>query len=83
MFDSGLVDPRHDDLRAAADAPIQVPRLLVLGARDACIDPDMARGAGAAFHGPYEERTIACGHFPQLERADDVADLAATWLARG
>jgi hypothetical protein len=64
-FNSRLIDPRHDDLRAATDAPIHVhvPTLLALGARDGCIDPKMARSAVAAFRGPYEERTIACGHF--------------------
>jgi pimeloyl-ACP methyl ester carboxylesterase len=82
-FGSSGSDPRHEQLRAAAEGEITVPTLLLLGERDRCLLPEMAEGAEAAFRGEYRAETLAaCGHFLHLERPKDVAARIRAWFAR-
>jgi pimeloyl-ACP methyl ester carboxylesterase len=77
VFDKTLSDPALEDVRSAAARPIEVPTLLLLGERDRCIALEMAAGAERAFRAEYAACTLpSCGHFPHLERPDEVAELA-------
>ena len=78
-------DPRYAELEARFNpVPEQrVPTLTLHGALDPVNSPQMSEGKEAYFIGPYERRLIAgAGHFPQRERAADVASRIVDWLGR-
>ena len=58
--------------------PLSVPTLLIHGDEDGCIHPDMHTNFTAAF-APHTSHTLItlanCGHFPQHERPDALAEL--------
>ena len=59
------------------------PTLLLMGAQDGCIGPEMAAGAEVAFTGPYRGETLdGCGHFLHLENPEDVGARIVDWFAR-
>lgn len=81
LFDQTLADPALEDLRERTRATIPVPTVLLLGERDDCLDPSLETGSEAAFDGHYHvEKLTSCGHFPQLEATDRVAELVGTWF---
>jgi pimeloyl-ACP methyl ester carboxylesterase len=76
-------DPRYAELEARFDpAPKQrVPTLTLHGALDPVNLPQMSAGKESYFLGPYERRLVAgAGHFPQRERAAEVAPQICDWL---
>jgi pimeloyl-ACP methyl ester carboxylesterase len=78
-------DPRYAALEARFDpAPTQrVPTLTLHGALDPVNLPQMSAGKESYFLGPYERRLVAgAGHFPQRERAAEVAPQIVDWLQR-
>ena len=78
-------DPRYTALESRFDpAPKQrVPTLTLHGALDPVNSPQMSEGKEGYFAGPYERRLVAgAGHFPQRERAADVAPQIVDWLRR-
>ena len=78
-------DPAYAALEARFDPVPQqrVPTLTLHGALDPVNAPQMSEGKERYFSGPYERRLIAgAGHFPQRERADDVASHLVDWLDR-
>jgi pimeloyl-ACP methyl ester carboxylesterase len=78
-------DPRYGELEAQFDpAPKQrVPTLTLHGTLDPVNSPQMSEGKEAYFSGPYERRLVdGAGHFPQRERAADVAAQIIDWLRR-
>jgi pimeloyl-ACP methyl ester carboxylesterase len=80
-FDAALVNPALQALRERTRATIRVPTLLLLGERDECLAPAMAAGSQAAFDGPYRVATLeSCGHFPQLEATERVAEHLTAWF---
>jgi pimeloyl-ACP methyl ester carboxylesterase len=79
------IDPRYAELEKRFDpVPKQrVPTLTLHGGLDPVNSPQMSENKEAYFTGPYERRLIARGgHFPQRERADEVATEIVSWLAR-
>jgi pimeloyl-ACP methyl ester carboxylesterase len=76
----GHADATVAELGARSEGDISVPTLLILGARDRCLVPRMARGAESAFTGPYRSELLDAGHFIHLERAGEVAEAAAAWF---
>ena len=78
-------NPRYAALEARFDpAPTQrVPTLTLHGALDPVNLPQMSAGKESYFLGPYERRLVAgAGHFPQRERAAEVAPQIVDWLQR-
>jgi len=84
LSDPGLRDPGRADLLAAVEAgPVQVPTLLLMGANDGCVGPEMAEGADTAFEADYRLEVLdGVGHFLHLEDPDRVADLVLRWVRR-
>lgn len=65
--------------------PIKIPALLISGAQDRCIIPQMYQGFERAFaQGVSAEHVLLpdCGHFPQHERLEQVATLIAQATTR-
>ncbi len=78
-------DARYAELESRFDpAPKQrVPTLTLHGALDPVNLPQMSESKESYFAGPYERRLVAgAGHFPQRERAGEVAPQIADWLQR-
>lgn len=78
-------DARYAALESRFDpAPKQrVPTLTLHGALDPVNSPQMSEGKESYFIGPYERRLVAgAGHFPQRERANEVAPQIVDWLRR-
>ncbi|HEX8012694.1 MAG TPA: alpha/beta hydrolase [Casimicrobiaceae bacterium] len=78
-------DPRYAALDVRFDpAPKQrVPTLTLHGALDPVNSPQMSEGKEGYFTGPYERRLVAgAGHFPQRERAAEVATQIVDWVRR-
>ncbi|HZI82340.1 MAG TPA: alpha/beta hydrolase [Casimicrobiaceae bacterium] len=76
-------DPRYAELESRFDpAPKQrVPTLTVHGALDPVNSPQMSEAKESYFTGPYQRRLVAgAGHFPQRERAAEVASQIVEWL---
>ena len=77
-------DPRYAALESRFDpAPRQrVPTLTLHGALDPVNLPQMSEGKERSFEGPYERRLVSgAGHFPQRERASEVAPQIVDWIA--
>lgn len=63
--------------------PIAVPLLFIAGANDGCLLPQLADGQEDLFTRGYERETWPnVGHFPHLERPNDVANAASRWFGR-
>lgn len=59
----------------AVEPTIETPTLVLAGAEDGCIGPDVFADAGEAFAGPHRiARVRDAGHFMHCERPDIVAD---------
>lgn len=67
--------------RAAELEPSPVPMLYLHGADDGCIAAASAEGQERWYHGPFESRVIAGGHFLPNESAAVVADAIVGWSA--
>lgn len=64
--------------------PIAVPTLFIAGADDGCLLPQLAKGQEELFQGGYEALELpGVGHFPHLERPDQVAEAAIRWFSGG
>ncbi|MEU6749368.1 alpha/beta hydrolase [Spirillospora sp. NPDC046719] len=71
-------DPSYDDIerRLLEPAPVQVPTLVLHGARDGDNLPETSAGKSALFTAEYERIVLPdVGHFPPRETPDQVADL--------
>ena len=76
--------PRKNDdaLRSLLErGPIEVPTLYLHGQRDGCVGPEITSGQEEFFSGEYESHFLQdCGHFPQLEKPEDVNARLSAWL---
>lgn len=71
-------------IRMAKSMRISVPALSLMGERDGCIGPEIAKGQEAFFDGPFESEIISnAGHFLHLEKADAVSARIVQWLKPG
>ncbi|MEU9016698.1 alpha/beta hydrolase [Actinomadura sp. NPDC048394] len=71
-------DPVYDDIerRLLEPAPVQVPTLVLHGARDGDNLPETSDDKSALFNAEYERIVLPdVGHFPPRETPDQVADL--------
>ncbi len=58
-----------------------MPSLLFAGELDGAIDADRFDASKGAFSGAYELHTVkGSGHFPQLEKTDEVANALVEFL---
>lgn len=65
----------------SAQGEIKVPALVVAGARDGAIKPDVFPRAASAFTGGYRFEVLdGVGHFPQLEAPDRLSDVILEFL---
>ncbi|HEY0448040.1 alpha/beta hydrolase [Actinophytocola sp.] len=82
-FDTSLHDPALAPLAATTEAPAPVPLLVLGGAEDGCVAARFYDGAEAGLApGSRVEIVPGVGHFMHLERPDELARRALTWLSR-
>ena len=77
-------DPRYAALESRFDPapPQRVPTLTLHGALDPVNSPGMSEGKERYFEGPYARRLVSgAGHFPQRERAAEIAPQIVEWIA--
>jgi pimeloyl-ACP methyl ester carboxylesterase len=78
-------DPAYAALetRLQAAPKISVPTLVLHGADDPCNAPASSAGREEFFSGAYRRELVPrCGHFPQREQPDFVANEVLRWLAQ-
>lgn len=70
------------DERVSPTDAIEVPTLVLGGATDGCIGPELFRDIDQAFAGPWEQEIIPdAGHFLHHERSDHVESLVIDFLS--
>jgi pimeloyl-ACP methyl ester carboxylesterase len=73
----------RQQLRELARSPIAAAVLYIHGRQDGCVGTGFSANHHRHFSGPFEEPLIDdAGHFIQLERPDEVASAAWSWLRR-
>ena len=79
MFDATKSDPALEDVRRAAERPIPVPTLALVGADD--MRAEAMTDQGRHFTGAYRFETVPrAGHFLHREQPDAVNRLMLEWL---
>ncbi|MFD0203387.1 MULTISPECIES: alpha/beta fold hydrolase [Saccharothrix] len=82
-FDRSLHDPDLAPLAAKTESTATVPLLVLAGEDDGCITPEHFADAHTALAEGSSVRILAdAGHFPHLDRPDEVARLVLDWFDR-
>jgi pimeloyl-ACP methyl ester carboxylesterase len=84
QFGRQLVLSELDGGRSDSGSPLDIDALVIAGARDGCIGPELFEQADEAFTGDCRVVQVSdAGHFMHQERPDVVADEILEWIAKG
>jgi pimeloyl-ACP methyl ester carboxylesterase len=83
QFGRQLALSKLDEGRSDPSSPLDIDALVIAGARDGCIGPELFEQADEAFAGDCRVVQISdAGHFMHQERPDVVANEIREWIAK-